>query len=143
MNNQYNFLLAILTSILCTACGGGGGSTESASPAPITDNQTTITNTVRETENSLADPDAEFSTSKQLKYSAYNTSNYDVTLFVYNRNETLLSRIKVPSNSHKDLSIDIGIADEMVKHSWRYRELSFTQRTSVDALSAITFSHFL
>lgn len=144
MLNLYKKFRFIILPIMITACGGGGGgggSSDSA-PPPAAEEDTTVVESTVETKDSLASPDALFNTSKSMQYTAYNTSSYDVTLFVYNDRDTLMTRTQIPANTQKTLSYEVAMADSQVTHTWRYREHVLSEDTLTTDLASVEFSSF-
>ncbi|OUS32121.1 hypothetical protein A9Q99_01565 [Gammaproteobacteria bacterium 45_16_T64] len=142
MSNLFEKSIFIILPIMITACGGGGGGGGSDESSAVTPSEPTVVEAEAATKDSLASPDATFNTSKDMRYTAYNTSNYDVTLFVYNDRNTLMSRVHIPSNTQKSMEYEVAMADSSVTHTWRYRELVHSEDTNTSDLASVEFSTF-
>jgi len=141
-------LISVLFSL--SGCGGGGGSesgTPAASSEPVT--QTTQTETQTETEETetdlstedvLADPDASFKTSKTVNYDAYNDSDVNVTLYIYNRDNKAIARHYIKSGELSKVKLQVPTAHQIISVAWHYREFVQTEQLTLADLTSISFT---
>lgn len=129
-----NYFLVTFICLFLTACN----------PESETDSVETGTakNSSLVTANILAAADAPFIMSQTVSYTAYNSSDTNITLFVYDESQNVMARQYIRAQNSADITVQLPIADSSLTQSWNYREFIQKEQVDVKGLSSVQFSGF-
>jgi len=166
MNSIKKLISISVCCVYLTACGGGseGEASTPSTTTPSTSTPSTTTSTATETstatttevvttepeevieelvtEEVLADPDASFKVTQHVDYTAYNNSDVNVTLFIYDSLQKVVARHYIKSNDSAEVSVQLPTSTQTVSMSWHYREHVLQDAADVLGISTVNFSGF-
>jgi len=136
----HNYFLMLSGCLLLAACGSGSSS-------EIDNNSTVNTNPVPfekilVTADILAAADAPFITSQSISYTAYNSSEFNITLFVLDSFQNEIARQYIKANNSANITVQLPIADSVLNLRWNYRENVYFEKVELTGLSSVQFTGF-
>ncbi len=138
-------MTAVLLPFVLNACTGDSESQSNNSNATMpTTNSVNIAEPLvpKTTSEALADPDASFKTVQKISYTAINSSDKSITLFVYDKAGNMLTRHHLKTEQSQMIDFQLPLAEDTINVSWHYREHVSQQEVSLAGLVEHTFTGF-